>query len=366
MLPVQQARNIFNKAYLAAYKEMIPVPSFLKSFFPVKTFDTKTVSIEVQRGTERIAVDVLRGTDGNRNTFSRSTEKEFMPPFFSENFDATSLDRYDRIFGMDAAFTPKTIGYLASDVALKLSELRNKIDRAKELQCSQVFETGTVELINGDSIDFKRKAASKVDVSTADKYWNDVTADVEGQLIAAAQFIRSYGKSGVPTFNLVMSGSAWVKLKNTNYIKNYANYEKVSLLDINMPQTQAFGAGLMGRISAGAYIFNVWTYDEVYEAANTGVITRYWPEDMAFIVPTAGTRFELVHAGVPAIIRDMARAEFPEYITNQASEYWVNNYIDAKAKSHTFEIMSAPLAIPVTVDMIYTMTVIDPNAPVVG
>ena len=49
---------------------MVNVPSFLRSFFPVKTTASKYVSIEVQRGTEYAAVDVLRGTDGNRNTFS--------------------------------------------------------------------------------------------------------------------------------------------------------------------------------------------------------------------------------------------------------------------------------------------------------
>lgn len=357
MLPIQQARNIFTKAYLQAFKENIPTPSFLKSFFDVKKYATKTIGIEVQRGTERIAVDVLRGVDGQRNQFSLSTEKEFMPPFYNENFDATLLDRYDRVFGAEANQVPATIGYLATDVADKYTMLRAKIERAKEKQCAEVFETGIVVLNNGDNIDFKRKAASKVDVG-AGQYWTTAAADVEAQLIAGAEFIRKQGKNGTPEFNLVISGAAMVALKKTDYFKDNADYKQVQLIDIKMPQTTSFGAGYHGRIVAGAYIINLWTYDEIYEQKDTGVITRYLSENIAFMVPVKGTRFELAHAGVPAIIRDKANAEFGSMIVSKAAEYYLNNYIDNKGKAHIFEIYSAPLSIPVTVDMIYTIQIL--------
>ena len=365
-LPVQQSRNIFTKAYLQAFKENIPAPSFLKSFFNVKTFATKTVGIEVQRGTEKIAVDVLRGVDGTRNQFSLSTEKEFMPPFFNEYFDATQLDRYDRVFGAEASFVPATIGYLATDVAEKYAMLKAKIERAKEKQCAEVFETGIVTLTNGTNIDFKRQADSIVDLDVGGSYWNETNADVEAQLIAGAEFIRNEGKNGTPEFNLVMPGAAWVALKKTDYFTNNANFNQVKLVDINMPQATAFGAGYHGRITAGAYTINVWTYDQVYEAGSAGTITKYFDATKAFMVPVMGTRFELAHAGIPAIIRDTANAEFGSMIVSQAAEYWLNNYIDPKGKAHIFEIMSAPLAIPVTVDMIYTMKVLGTSTPEQG
>lgn len=357
MLPIQQARGIFTKAYMRAYQENIPVPSFLKSFFQVETYETKTVAIEVQRGEEYIAADVLRGTRGNRNQFSLSTEKEWLPPYYDENFDATALDRYDLVFGQDPAFTPRTIGYLATQTNRKLQELRKKIERSKELMCAQIFETGIVTLKNGDDIDFKRQAGSKVDLGGAG-YWSNTTAPVENQLIAGAEFIRTEGKNGTPEFNLVMSGSAWVSFKKTDYFKNNAGYEQVKLIDIMMPQTQSFGAGYHGRITAGAYIFHVWTYDQTYKDPADNTTKKYWATNQAFMTPVEGTRFELAHAGVPAIIRDTRNAEFPEYIQSVGAEYYINNYIDPQGKSHTFEIMSAPLPVPVTVDMIYTMQVL--------
>jgi len=353
-LPVQQARNLFTKAYIASFKEIVPAPSFLRSFFQTRTTASKSVAIEVQRGTERIAVDVLRGVDSKRNIFSKSTEKEFIPPFFNEEFDATMLDRYDRVFGQSENFVPQTIGYLARDVAEKYDILRMKIERAKEKQAAEVFETGIVTMNNGDNIDYKRKSASKVDLG-AGNYWTTAAADVEAQLIAGAEFIRKTGKNGTPEFNLIMSGAEYVALKKTDFFTNTANYNQVKLVDISMPQTSAFGAGYHGQISAGAYTFNIWTYDEVYEAAGTGAITRYLPANIVVMTPVQGTKFYMSHAGVPAIIRDKQNAEFGSMIMQMEAEYYLNNYIDPKGKAHIFEIMSAPLAVPVTVDMIYTI-----------
>jgi len=355
-IPVEQSKGIFTQAYLKAWKDNIPAQSFLKSFFDVKTFATKYVGIEVQRGTERMAVDVIRGVNGNRNTFSKSSEKVYLPPFFNENFDATDLDRYDRVFGSDVSKTPATIGYLASEVAAKYLALQDKIERAKEKQAAEVFHTGIVTIKNGDNVDYKRKSDSKVDLTGAGGYWTTTTTDIESQLIAGAEFVRNNGKNATAEFNLVMSGASWVSMKKNDYFKNNANYNQVSLLDINFPQAKSTGASYHGKITAGAYIFNVWTYDGVYENAS-GTITRYLPANISFMTPVQGTRFDMVHAGVPAIIRGTKKAEFGSMIVQKASEYYLNNYIDQIGKAHIFEIYSAPLAVPISVDMIYTMQV---------
>ncbi|MCK5633411.1 major capsid protein, partial [bacterium] len=226
-LPLQQSRNLFTKAYMKAFKESIAVASFFRSFFTTKTYSTKTVAIEVQRGTERISVDVLRGVDGQRNSFSLSTEKEYMPPFHNEYFDATSLDRYD--VGFNQAINPATIGYLASDVAEKFVELRKKIERAKELQCAQVFATGIVTMTNGDNIDFKRQAGSKVDLTGAGGYWTTTTTDIESQLIAAGNFMRQVGKNAGKVLNLTMSGDLWVNFKLNDFFTTNAAYNQVKL-----------------------------------------------------------------------------------------------------------------------------------------
>jgi len=346
-------RGLFTKAYLRAYDENIPAPAFLKSFFNVEVSEAKEIHVEVRRGTEKVAVDVVRGSDGNRNKFSLGTEKGFIPPYYNEYFEATDLDRYDRVFGQSAEMSPATIGYLASDIGFKLLQLRNKIERAKELQAAKVFETGVVTLKDSSTIDFKRKATSIVDNSGTP--WSVTTTDIEAQIVAACEFIRKSGKNSSPVFNMVMPGAIYAYLKKTNYFKNNADYNQIRLIDVNMPQKASFGAAYHGQIAAGAYIINLWTYDEGYET-DAGVWTPYMNSKKVFLVPTQGTRFTMAHAGIPAIMGTAGRDG--RFIGRVAAEYYQWDYIDEKRTSHTFHTASAPLAIPVTVDMIYTMKVI--------
>lgn len=354
-IPKEQARRIFTEGFLGVYREQTPSSNFMKSFFRNHTTPDKMLSIEVERNTERIAVDVIRGTNANRNTFSRFSEKKYQPPFYNEGFDATSLDRYDIAIGQAGAPTQETINTVARNITGKLEELRKKIERAKEKQASQVLETGVVELENNDSVDYKRKADSMVDLSA--NPWSTTGAPVEQQLIDGGDWIRKNGKNAAKTLNLIMSSDAWVDLKKTDYFKNNAAYQQVSLVDVNMPQVDIGGSVFHGRIVAGGYTLNVWTYDETYED-KSGNTQYYWPRDYAVMVPERGTDFVMAHAGVPAIIADQGNAEFSQYIASMEAMYWVNNFIDMNRKAHIFELYSAPLAIPVTVDMIYTMKVL--------
>lgn len=353
-LSISQLQGIFKTAYIRTFSEMITVPSFLRTFFPTRTYRTLTVQLEVRRGTEKIAVDVIRGERGNRNTFSNWTGKEYLPPYYKEFTDATQLDHYDRVLGQLADGTAiNQAGMLARSIAEKNMELRNKIERAKELQCSQVLETGVVTMVNGDNIDFKRKAASMVDLGPNGGYWSDTAATVENQLKAGAEFIRQKGKNGTPEFNLVMSGDAYLYLKATNFFIKYADHRNVVLIDIKMPQTQAFGASYHGTITAGAYKFHIWTYDEGYEN-DQDVFTKYFPSTKAFIVPVKGTDFEMSHGAVPSVMQRGTE----QFIAPVAGEYITYDNIDKNNMAHYFYVMSAPVALPITVDMIYTMQVL--------
>lgn len=351
-----QAKAIFTSLMMESYNELIPAPSFLKSFFDVRTTTAKSVKLEVRRGTEFIAVDVLRGADGLRTQESKSTEREYIPPFFDLNFDATAEDRYDTLFGISPSFTPETIGLLAQDIAGKYDVRRQMIERAKEKQCAEVLETGVVTMVNGDNIDYKRKATSLVDLGGG-AYWSNSGADIETHLSNAGTFLRTDGKSAVKELHMITSTAAWVALKATDWFAANANFRRVSLMDLPLPVADTTGSSFMGQISGGEYIINVWLYNETY--TNTaGSTVRYLPTNKATFIPVSGTRFRMAHAGVPGIVADISNAEFSEFIVNQASEYWLNNYIDKKRKAHIFEILSAPLAIPTTIDMIYTLQVL--------
>jgi len=208
-ITTQDARGLFTKMLVAVYRETTRPTSFLRSFFRVVENDTKELSIEVMRGTEKIAVDVLRGTEGNRNEFARSSEKIFVPPYFREYFDATDLDFYDRLFGAAGGQVDVlTFQSWLEKVAEKLRLLQDKIERAYELQAAQVFSNGIVTLVNGDNIDFKRKALSQVVLGGGD-LWDNAASDPINDLKVAARFIRTAGKSTGGVVNAIFGELAF-------------------------------------------------------------------------------------------------------------------------------------------------------------
>lgn len=346
LIPTQDARALFTKMLIAVYKERTAPTSFLRSFFPTVESTTKELSIEVQRGTEKIAVDVERGTEGNRNSFSRTTEKILVPPYYREFFDATELEMYDRLFGAseinDQAFTE----FLTS-VTDKIVMLRDKIERSYELQCSQVLETGIVTLNAGVNIDFKRKAGSKVDKG-AGNYWATGSINPFTDLEAGANFLRKVGKSNAGTFNGIFGTDAINDLM-TNPFYEGRNVLLASPLDaIRPPQKNAEGAVLHGKLTIGSYSLLVWTYPEYYDNA-AGVSTPYVNPKVVIMLPEA-PKFVLGFAAVPQLVKQGVGVVKGAFV--------IGDYIDERGVKHIFDIKSAGVAIPVAVDQIYTVQVV--------
>jgi hypothetical protein len=344
-IATSDARALFTKMLIDVYRERTAPTAFLRSFFTVKEEVTKELSIEVQRGTEKIAVDVERGTEGNRNKFSRSTEKIFVPPYYREYFDATELSLYDRLFGSteidDGIFTA-----FLEQVAEKLRLLQDKIERAYEVQCSQVLETGIVTLNAGINIDFKRKSASLVDNSGTP--WTTGSTDPYAQLEAGGNFLRQTGKISGGVINAIMGSSALSAFLNNDTVKERADVRNFFLDMVRGPQRNSVGAALHGEVSAGSYNFRIWTYPEFYDNSS-GVSTPYINPKKVILLPEA-PRFVLGFAAVPQLATVNGGVKKGAFI--------VGDYIDERNHKHIFDIRSAGVAIPVAVDQIYTMQVV--------
>lgn len=353
------ARRLFTKVLIDVYKESTMPTNFLKSFFEVRETGSKEVSIEVQRNSENIAVDVLRGTEGNRNTMDLFSEKVFIPPYYREYLDATQLFFYDQLFGRgDVEMDEFTLQDWIAEVMDRMMMLQAKIERSIEKQCSEVLQTGIVLLNNGTNIDFRRKAASLVDLS-AGNYWDNTSVDPTTSIEAGCTFLRQQGKMMGGTVNMILGEKAYRSLLANAEFQNRIDFRRVPIVQLSMPARQAdsVGAAFHGEFSAGAYVVRVWTYPQFYEAtANAGATTPYINDRNMILVPM-DPRFRLAFAAVPKLIRDTINSEFPEFIMQQRGMFTIGNYIDERTETHVFDVKSAPLAIPVAVDQIYTATV---------
>lgn len=337
------ARNLFTKKLIAVYKEMTTPTSFLRSFFQVDEGLTKEVSIEVQRGTEKVAVDVLRGTDGNRNTMSKSTEKIFVPPLYWDYIVANDHRLYDVAIGAKSA---EVISVLANELAGEMLNLKNKQERAYELQCAQVLTTGIVQLNAATDIDYKRKAGSLVDTSGATP-WTTGSVDPTLQMEEGCNFLRQVGKSEGATINVIMGSTAFGAFINNTIVKERGDIRAFSLLGIREPQRNSVGASFHGQVACGSYMVNVWTYPEFYDNSSS-VSTPYIDPKKIIMIPEA-PKFKLSFGAVPQLLD----GSMP-----QRGAYLVSEYFDDRKVAHEMHIKSAGVAIPVAVDQIYTRKVI--------
>lgn len=350
MINIVQARPIYTKKVIKVYDETIPVNNFLQSIYKKDTSDTLDVAIEIRRGTKNIAVEVQRGGGSNGNDFTKSSEKMYRPPMYSEELVANHMDSYNIPFGQ-GMITSGTMRRAINETSRELAILRDKISRAKELQCSEVIFDGTITTKWNDVIDFGRLAASKVDLGGAGGYWTDVTTDVEAQFVASATFIRNTGNSSATEFDAIMSNTQIIALKKTNFYKDDANRDtKAQLQDVKRAIGKAGGAAYHGTVYAGSYIFHLWTYEAVYNDAD-GVEQRFTPDNKTVILPASETGLILAHGGVPVI----SQGGMP---VAKAGLYVIREAIDFKRVSHTWFVESAPLATCYTPDKVYTMQTI--------
>ena len=340
-----EARSIFTKTLIDVYKEKNVSTAFLRSFFPNVESMTKEISIEVQRGSEKVAVDVHRHSNGNLNKFTKSTEKIFVPPFFHEYLVANEHRLYDVAIGMqsEAAFAA-----LAMELAEQLFDLQQKIERAYELQCAQALETGIVTLTSGDNIDFKRKAASLVN-SGGGTYWATGSVDPYAQMEDGANFLRQTGKAAGDIFNVIMGATAYRDFLNNTTVQNRNLLVGIKLDAVAPPQRNSVGASLHGEVSIGSYRARIWTYPQFYDTAS--VSNNSYVNAKKIIMLPENPRFKLAFGAVPQLIG--AGGAVP-----QKGAYLVQEFIDEKATAHEIHIKSAGIAIPVAVDQIYTRQVV--------
>lgn len=342
-IPAQQFRKLFSQQVIDIYRERILPTEFLRSFFAEKISLTRFVSIEVQRGTEKVAVDVKRHTDGNLNTFDLSTEKIFEPPYYDEFIVANKHQLYDMAIGSQSE---TAFAELAQQTAEDLLDAEAKINRAFEKQCADVFETGVVALLNYTNIDFKRKAASLVDTG-AGTYWASAVNPFL-QIEQGCQFLRKVGKAQGDVFNMILGSEAWADLLNNTEFKARQALFNMALDAIAAPQRNAVGATYMGRMTAGSYKVDVWTYEQYYD--NSSNVSTPYVNPKKFVLLPMNPRFRMSYGAVPQLIEN---GSIP-----QSGKFLVQDFIDSKRTAHEIHVKSAGLAIPVAVDQIYTRTVV--------
>lgn len=344
---------------VGTFNEIIPVKSGFSAWFPRETTPTLYVDVNVQRAGRRIAVDVLRFTEGNKNKASRETQHKYQPPFYREEYDFARDEIYQNTIMGGGVYTAAGANKMIASRALKaVTENRDAIERAIQLQQAQVMQTGIVTLKNGDNIDYRRKAESIVDVSAgAGEYWSNAASTPLANIAQAGLFLREVGNSSGNVINVIMRTSAMTAFLSTTQVKEQADFRRIDRINIGMPQfTESTGFTFYGQTAAGDFVVNLWTYNEIYEDADGN--TQYYLDEGNVIVMPEDFTGKTVFGGLPTMNRGVVNGTETMMPAIVEAEFLLRGYYDEKTISSTLELSSAPIVIPFSIDKIYTMKVL--------
>ena len=345
------------KTMLEAFKQKMAPTMFLSGFFrtpPRNITRSRKVVIDVKRNDEAIAIDVVRGTGGRKNDNKRFTTKEYAPPMYDESSAFNEEELMERAPGSteytDTAYIAELIARITDDQV----QHQEMIMRAVEKQAADVFFTGTVPLINNDTIDFKQKNTHAFTVSTD---WNNANGVPLTDLATACDLNRKDGK--VESNIVIMGDQAVTDFLDNAQVKAIGDFRRINRIDITPPTPNTEGAKFHGEVSVGSYRLQIWTYPQFYKVplgfslANEGTLVPYIPTDKVVVTGSA-VRFDLVYAGIPDMVRRVdPRLEslgLPAVPMSIATDFHPYAHLDDRAVNIDVGVRSAPLCIPTQID----------------
>ena len=356
MIPAQQHSTTIAKKVVGKFQEDIPVRAGFAGFFPTETSPTLLVDVEVERDNDLIAVDVKRFTEGNKNKFTRATAHVYAPPFYKEDYDFARDEIYMQTVALGVTNSAGANQAIAQNALKNIRKNRKKIERAIRKQQADVLQTGIVSLKNGESIDYRRKAASMVDLGGGN-YWNEANTLPQDDLSDAMTFLRDSGNSTGSTVNVIMRTDAMNAFLNNASMEKVLNSRRLERAKIDMPQfNEASGMAFHGQVAAGDFVVNLWTYNEKY-TDETGAVKYYLDRENVVVLPS-DFEGKTVFGGLPYMRETAVGGQTVKMPGVMEADFLVRAYDDEKTISSTLELTSAPLVVPFTIDKIYTLQVL--------
>ena len=353
MISIQEHSALIAKKVVGKFMEDIPVRAGFMPWFPTETTPTLYVGVEVQRDNDLIAVDVARFTEGQKTKATRSTEKIYVPPFYKLEYDFSRDDVYLNTVALGSTSATGANAAIAQNALKAVRNNKKMIERAIRKQQADVLQTGIVNIINGDIIDFKRKAESIVDLGSGN-YWNEANVNPMTSLYAGMKFLREEGNTSGSTANVIMRTDAMNAFLANEEVKKLADFRRISRIQVDMPQfNNTSGFAFHGQVAAGDFVMNLWTYNEKYTDA-LGNTVYYQSRENVIMLPE-DFMGKTVFGGLPFMRSASIGGEMTEVPGVVEADYLLRSYSDKRTISSTLELTSAPLVVPVTIDKVYTI-----------
>jgi len=357
--------DYLRRAMAQAFIQKAKPTMFLSSMFrspEANKFDTVEIVVDVKRNGEDIAIDVVRGTGGRNNINKRFTTKKYTPPVYDEYSNFNENERLNRALGRteyDEYGMAEVIAAITDDQVL----LQDKIIRAIEKQAADAFFTGTVPLINRDTIDFKQKVSHQISPVVA---WSNAAGVPIDNLAGGALLNRKDGLT-VTTDAIFGETSRNLLFNNAQFkAKAQDQFQQAENMAIRPPAMNADGAVFHGQLTIGDYRINIWSYPQFYKVPlgyglpNEGQQVPYIPADKVWL-GNIRSQFDLYFAGIEKLVTannpELASLGITRFPMTMRGDFHTYGAVDEMAANAKYGVKSAPLCVPTDIDSFCTFTV---------
>lgn len=350
-LPANLASPTLTQAIEAKYDELksIKVNNFARSFFKEQISKVMYPTIEVRRGSEKIAIDVMRGHQGIRHQITKYTQKAFEPLYYKNWFDATQLEGYYRMFG-SASFNLNDALEIGGKIATERKAMTDTIERTVELACMEIMQSGTITAANGTILDFKRQAGSFIDKGVG-MYWDNPAHDIKADIREMCDFVKEQGKADDYVMNLLVGRDAWGCIrKNEQIQKEWNSYNNRRDM---LPEAQltATGGIFQMEMDVDTYKVRIFVYNGTYQTNddNDNPTFDFFMNPKKVICLAANPEFVLFYGAVPRVRTDLNTSSM------LAGKFIFRDFINEEHNYHRFYVESAPLPVPVALNKMCTL-----------
>jgi hypothetical protein len=346
--------DLTTKVMLEGYIQKAMPTMFLSGMFKPTFHNSQEIEIDIMRSDEDVSIAIQDLSTGARlNTVDDFTNKFFKPTLHREAVTISSDSLIQRSFGENPF---ASVDFAANTLKRALNagqKLAPKIQRAIELQSSQVLQTGAVTLVDENgasmySINYNPKASHFPQVTTS---WSAGGSTPIADLNSLAEVIRGDGLSNPDT--LIMGSSAFENFLSNTTVKDRFDNRR---LDLGFISQEFVGNGgtRQGTISIGDYRFEIWTYNGRYKDPQTGNSTKFI-DDNKVVMLSSGARFDAAFGRIPRFSNIVDPRVPRELLTRVSSEtsmidmqHWA--WFNQDATGLTIEVGTRPLMKPTAID----------------
>ena len=341
-----------------AYKQTASPTLFMSGFFqtrPRNIHMSEFVEIDITRNDEDIAIVISDLSLGPRfSEQSIYTNKRVTPPIFKEGVSLNGFDMINRMAGDNPFQDPDFRANLIMLMIDGMQESDKRIKRTIELQGSQILTTGTVDLIDSNgvtkyAINYLPKATHFPNAAAAWSGASDKIADIS----ALCDVVRDDGLED-PDLLLMGIGSFEEFVSDTAVQARFDN-RRINMGDIGPMQLRGKGGKFRGTIDVDNYKLEVWTYNGKYLNPNTGVKTKYLPDDKV-VVMCSDCRLDATWGAVPHAGKALGQGNLlPELpprfsMADMNMDMFTYVYLSEDGSQLNGVVAARPLLIPTAID----------------